>query len=64
MTTKGRLKTILAVLTFFGCKGPLQTSSRSADGQVLNTGKTGKISNQVTPGGSLQKVHGDGTPYP
>jgi hypothetical protein len=27
-----------------------------------NTGETGKISNQVTPGGSLQKVHGDGTP--
>jgi hypothetical protein len=27
-----------------------------------NTGQTGKISNQVTPGGSLQKVHGDGTP--
>ncbi len=28
----------------------------------VNTGQTGKISNQVTPGGSLQKVHGDGTP--
>jgi Skp family chaperone for outer membrane proteins len=27
----------------------------------VNTGQTGKISNQVTPGGSLQKVHGDGT---
>jgi hypothetical protein len=27
-----------------------------------NTGQTGKISNQVTPGGSLQKVHADGTP--
>jgi hypothetical protein len=29
----------------------------------VNTGQTGKISNQVTPGGTLQKVHGDGTPY-
>jgi hypothetical protein len=29
----------------------------------VNTGQTGKISNQVTPGGSLQKVHGDGTQY-
>ena len=28
----------------------------------VNTGQTGKISNQVTPGGALQKVHGDGTP--
>jgi hypothetical protein len=28
----------------------------------VNTGETGKISNQATPGGSLQKVHGDGTP--
>lgn len=28
-----------------------------------NTGQTGKISNQVTPSGSLQKVHGDGTPF-
>ena len=28
----------------------------------VNTGETGKISNQVTPGGSLQRVHGDGTP--
>jgi hypothetical protein len=27
-----------------------------------NTGLTGKISNQVTPGGALQKVHADGTP--
>jgi hypothetical protein len=28
-----------------------------------NTGRIGKISNQDTIGGSLQKVHGDGTPY-
>ncbi len=28
-----------------------------------NTGRIYKTSNQVTPGGSLQKVHGDGTPY-
>jgi hypothetical protein len=30
MTTKGRLATILIALTFFGCKGPLQTSAASA----------------------------------
>jgi hypothetical protein len=28
-----------------------------------NTGAIYKITNQVTPGGSLEKVHGDGTPY-
>ncbi len=28
-----------------------------------NTGQTSKITNQVTPGGALQKVHGNGTPY-
>ena len=28
----------------------------------MNTGQTGKVSNQLTPGGALQKVHGDGTP--
>jgi len=28
-----------------------------------NTGRIGKISNQSTIGGSMQKVHGDGTPY-
>ncbi len=28
-----------------------------------NTGTIYKITNQVTPGGSLEKVHGDGTPY-
>ena len=27
------------------------------------TGQTWKISNQVTPGGAVQKVHADGTPY-
>ena len=27
-----------------------------------NTGRIGKISNQVTVGGSLQQVHGNGTP--
>jgi len=28
-----------------------------------NTGAIYKITNQVTPGGPLEKVHGDGTPY-
>jgi hypothetical protein len=28
-----------------------------------NTGAIYKITNQVTPGGALEKVHGDGTPY-
>jgi hypothetical protein len=28
-----------------------------------NNGQTYKISNQATPSGALQKVHGDGTPY-
>jgi hypothetical protein len=28
-----------------------------------NTGRIYKTSNQVTPGGDLQQVHGDGTPY-
>ena len=28
-----------------------------------NTGVIHKIPDQVTPGGTLQKVHGDGTPY-
>ena len=37
MTTKGRLATILIALTFFGCKGPLQTSAASA-GEGANGG--------------------------
>ena len=28
-----------------------------------NNGQTYKITNQVTVGGDLQKVHGNGTPY-
>ena len=28
-----------------------------------NTGQIYKITNQVTPGGDLQQVHGKGTPY-
>jgi hypothetical protein len=28
-----------------------------------NTGQIYKITNQVTPGGDLQQVHGNGTPY-
>jgi len=42
MKTKGRLATILLALTFFGCKGPVQTSSASAgDGASSSASSSG-----------------------
>ena len=57
MGTKGRLATILIALTFFGCKGPLQTSSASA----AEGANGGASSGSAADGASSASSSGSGT---